>query len=205
MTNGFIGTIGFIKSQEIIKGNVTDSWGPGNVALLGPMIPEMTSNTTPEGVCTCYKGNPLSGYPTYEAFKAFNSGSYWRSGSYDDTISSSHYWGKYLPFWVQYEFAKVQNPGTYKTSHGQGSYFPPKTMEIIAVDTFDQLHVVYTHQNLKATNPNYPPDKVSIIESESFIIDFPFKAIRFSVKEFIPYRNNYRCTYLRYCQLIKLK
>ena len=32
MTNGFLGTIGFIKSHEIIKGTVDDTWSPGNTS-----------------------------------------------------------------------------------------------------------------------------------------------------------------------------
>ena len=32
MTNGFLGTIGYIKSHEMIKGTVDDTWSPGNTS-----------------------------------------------------------------------------------------------------------------------------------------------------------------------------
>lgn len=38
MVQAFLGTIGFIKAQEIIKGTVDDNWGPGNVDTVNNYI-----------------------------------------------------------------------------------------------------------------------------------------------------------------------
>ena len=113
---------------------------------------------------------------------------------------------KQLPFWVQYEFAEIQPAGTYKTSHRQASYCPPRNMDIILVDVQNQLHTVYTFNNLPLGGDFASEGHVwaDPTESEPFTVDFSFKAIRFSITTPHTYRNHYITGLLKACQLFRV-
>lgn len=69
MTNGFIGTIGYIKGNLMCSSStskdITDSWGPGNVYAKGNLIPIMTSNSAPKGICSMFRLAADSGAYSY--------------------------------------------------------------------------------------------------------------------------------------------
>lgn len=59
-----------------------------------PLVPTMTSNTTPEGVCTSYNGSYGSGYEAYKAFDR-NDSTRWVSGVRQSASEKG---------WIEYDF-----------------------------------------------------------------------------------------------------
>ena len=223
MNKKFIGTIGYIKGNLMAspalqeRGYTNENFFPGaenipdsepTILMEIPTIPVMTSNTAPEGVCSQYTATTVStgNYKVQPGWKAFNPDTQWSSGSFDETPGSASNWMNNMPMWVQYEYASPVNKGLFKYTHIQQSYFPPKDIDVVAINENNEEIIV--HQ-IRGLAPAGDYDKEGNVgkpyESEEFRINFKFKAIKIVVQAFTIYSNHYRSCTLKNCQLVRLK
>lgn len=181
MSQGFIGTIGFIKGQEIIKGTVDNSWGPGEVIFLGDLIPVMTANDKPSGICTSSSVYSAS----YDAYKAFRGTGSSAQGEEDADLT------------VTYTWPTTQAKGTFKCSFRTPHHYAPNapnTMTVYLQKTDNSWVSIWTQTNI-ASKVN------DLYESNEITTDYNFKAIKFEGLKRTP---TSECSFGA-CQLTRLK
>ena len=200
---GFLGTIGWIKSNLMIssqaseKGYSNENFYPGASDIpdseaeqkqpLGPTIPVMTSNTTPYGVASAYTLNSMFGNGLYAPYKAFT----------DNRSCSSSQAGT-GNFNLIYTYPELQNKGEYSIRcmcNYESSVYCFSAVYVYVQDTSDNWHLIW-----QKTDVPYSYNK--IYTSPTIKINHKFKAIKF---EAAPYtaQNRNQVT-IGYCQLTRI-
>lgn len=158
MTDGFIGTVGYIKGQEMIKGTVDNNWGPGEVAPHGDILTSMTSNTNNLGTVTLYNYAGNVDLKNSEIYKTVaNLETIYKGGNFraNEVRASNQTHGKLV-----FKFNKPLASSKYKYTLG---YFVSHSISFTGVPTMLKL----TNLRCKAVDLNNQEHLISTLIPEN--------------------------------------
>ena len=212
MTNGFIGTIGWIKGHTLASSStsedITDSWGPGNIAPHGDILTKMTSNTNNLGTITLYNyaGNvDLKNREVYKIVANLNT-TYAGNFRATEVKASNQAHGK-----IVFKFNKPLAPSNYKYTLGYFvshsiSYTGLPTMlkltnlQCKAVDLDNQEHLISTLTPENNENTLFvKTGEINYVQNKNFVsIPFKFDEIIYEFDYTYSYRGAFFVTRLQF-------
>ena len=187
MTNGFLGTIGYIKGNLMCSSStsndITDSWGPGNVAPHGDILIKMTSNTNNLGTITLYNYAGKVDSKNSRVYEIVANPNRIYAGNFyaNQVRASNQAHGK-----IVFKFNKPLAPSNYKytlgyfVSHsisytGLPSMLKLTNLQCKAVDLDNQEHLISTLTPENNENTLFvETGNINYVQNKNFV-SIPFK------------------------------